>query len=59
MLTTIKSIAAAAVIATTLAATAVQARHVESDAPKARQAVAQKLAKAQAPYFFLVLGVGY
>ena len=60
MFTNLKSIAGAAIIIATLATTAVQARQVEADTPKTEAVVSQKLAKAtQAPYFWLVLGVGY
>ena len=59
MPTCIRWIAATAIIAATLSTTPAQARQVEADTPKGRQVVTQKLAQAQVPYFFLVLGVGY
>jgi hypothetical protein len=54
----LKSITTAIIIAT-LATSVVQAKQVDTDAPKAERVVAQKLAKAEKPYFWLVLGVGY
>jgi hypothetical protein len=63
MLKSPTSIAAAAIILATLATTAVQARQIETDTPKAERIATPKLAKAQAhthtPCFWLVLGVGY
>lgn len=61
MLKNLKAIAGTAIIIATLATTTVQARQIETDVPKTEQIVAQRLAKAQtqAPYFWLVLGVGY
>jgi hypothetical protein len=58
MLKRVTSIAVAVIIVT-LAASAAQARQVEADAAKAERVVAQKLAKVEKPYFWLVLGVGY
>jgi hypothetical protein len=58
-------IAGACIILATLATTAVQARQIETDTPKPERVSTPKLAKAQnraqtqAPYFWLVLGVGY
>jgi hypothetical protein len=59
VLKNLTTIAATAIMIATLATSAVQARQVETDAPKTNQVVAQKLAKAEKPYFWLVLGVGY
>ena len=61
MLKNLRSIAGAAIILATLATTTVQAKQIETDTPKTERIAAQKLAKAQtqAPYFWLVLGVGY
>ncbi len=60
MFTNLKPVAAAAVVLATLAITTAQAKQVEADAPKTRTAVAQKLSKVTpAPYYWLVLGVGY
>ena len=61
MLNNLRSIAGAAIILATLATTTVQARQIETDKAKIERIAAQKLAKAQtqAPYFWLLLGVGY
>ena len=60
MFTKLKSIAGAAIVLAMLATNAAQARQVETDTPKTKTAVSQKLARATpAPYFWLVLGVGY
>jgi hypothetical protein len=61
MFKTLKSIAPAAIVVATLATTTVQAKQIDSDAPKAERVAAQTVAKAQTqvPYFWLVLGVGY
>jgi hypothetical protein len=63
MLKNLTSIAGAALILATLATTAVQAKQIATDTPKTERVAAPKLAKAQiqtqAPYFWLVLGVGY
>jgi hypothetical protein len=60
MFTNLTSIAGAAIIIATLATTTVQAKQVETDTPKTEAVVSQKLARAiPAPYFWLVLGVGY
>ena len=59
MLKNLTTLAATAIMITTLATSAVQAKQVETDAPKTERVVAQKLAKAEKPYFWLVLGVGY
>jgi hypothetical protein len=61
MFKNLTAIAGTAIILATLATSAAQARQVETDTPKTERAVAQKVAKAQtqAPYFWLVLGVGY
>lgn len=62
MFKTFTSLAGATIVFAALATTAVQARQVETDTPKTEQrAAAQNVVKAQtqAPYFWLVLGVGY
>jgi hypothetical protein len=61
MLKTLKSIAPAAIVVATLATTTVQAKQIDADAPKTERVATQTVAKAQtqAPYFWLVLGVGY
>ena len=59
MLKSITSVAGAAVILAALATTTVQAKQITTDAQKCEQVEAQKVAKAQSPYLWLVLGVGY
>ena len=61
MFKTLKSIAPAAIVVATLASTTVQAKQIDADALKTERAATQTVAKAQtqAPYFWLVLGVGY
>jgi hypothetical protein len=61
MLKNLTLIAGAAIILATLATTTVQAKQIETDPPKTERVAAPKVAKAQtqAPYFWLVLGVGY
>ncbi len=61
MFKNLTAIAGTAIILATLATSTVQARQVETDTPKTERVVTQKVAKAQtqAPYFWLVLGVGY
>jgi hypothetical protein len=59
MLKNLKAIAGTAIILATIATTTVQAKQIETDTPKIERVAKQKLAKAQAPYFFLVLGVGF
>jgi hypothetical protein len=65
MLKSPMSIAGACIILATLAATAVQARQIETDTPKTERIATPKLAKAQiqahthTPCFWLVLGIGY
>ena len=55
------TIAGAAILLATLAIATAQAKQVVTDTPKAERVVVQKVAKAQtqAPYFWLVLGVGF
>jgi len=55
------TIAGAAIMLATIAIASAQAKQVVTDAPKTETIVVQKVAKAQtqAPYFWLVLGVGY
>jgi hypothetical protein len=60
MLKNIASIAATAIVVATFATTTVQAKQIVADTPACERVVApQKLAKVQAPYVFLVLGVAY
>lgn len=59
MFRNLKSIAGAAIILATLATVTAQAKQVETDMPKTERVVAQKLAKAQTSYRWLVLGVGF
>jgi hypothetical protein len=61
MFKTFKSIAGAAIILATIATAAAQAKQIATDTPKTETVVVQKVAKAQtqAPYFWLVLGVGF
>jgi hypothetical protein len=67
MLKSITSLAGAAIILAIFATTSVQARQITADTPKAEQCKTQKLAKAptrqaqttQAPFLWLVLGVGF
>jgi hypothetical protein len=55
------TIAGAAIMLATIAIASAQAKQIVTDAPKIERVVAQKVAKAhtQAPYFWLVLGVGF
>jgi hypothetical protein len=55
----ITSLAGAAIILATLATTTVQAKQITTATQKCEQVEAQKLAKTQAPYVWLVLGVGF
>jgi hypothetical protein len=61
MFKSFKSIAGAAIILATIATATAQAKQIVTDAPKTETVVVQKVAKAQiqAPYFWLVLGVGF
>ena len=55
------SIAGAAIILATIATASAQAKQTETEAPKIERVEKQTVAKAQtpAPYFWLVLGVGF
>ena len=61
MFKNLKAIAGTAIIVATLATTTVQAKQVvQTDTAKTEQVVQQKFAKAApAPFYWLVLGVGY
>ena len=61
MFKSIKAIAGAAIILATIATASAQARQIEADTQKIQRTEKQTVAKAQtkAPYFWLVLGVGY
>ena len=67
MLKSITSLAGAAIILAIFATTSVQARQITADTPKVEQLKRPKLAKVQcvpaqstqAPFLWLVLGVGF
>jgi hypothetical protein len=61
MFKSFKSIAGAAIILATIATATAQAKQITTDTPKTETVVVQKVAKAhtQAPYSWLVLGVGF
>jgi hypothetical protein len=61
MFKSFKSIAGAAIVLATIATASAQARQIETEAPKTERIEKQTVAKAQtqAPYVWLVLGVGY
>ena len=61
MFKSIKSIAGAAIILATVATASAQAKQIETDAQKIERIEKQTVARTQAPapYFWLVLGVGF
>jgi hypothetical protein len=60
MLKKLSSIAATAIMIAAITTSTVQAKQIDADTPKTELSVTQqKIAKAQSPYFWLVLGVGY
>jgi hypothetical protein len=59
MLKNIKSIAGAAIILAAIATASAQAKQIETEAQKIERIEKQTKALTPAPYFWLVLGVGF